>query len=72
MIVLHEQTRTIGRMVSSNRAEITFAPACTFELLQFGIWRFSDDHQVYPRHELRCFLSRDACEKALRKMMELQ
>jgi len=68
MICLHEQTRTIGRMVASNREEITIEPACSFELRQFGEWRFADDREVYPRHQLRCFLTRDAALAALRKL----
>lgn len=68
MIVLHEASRTIGRMVRTNRNEIELSPADTSELMRFGVWKFSDDHQVYPRSELRHFLTRDAALAALRKL----
>lgn len=70
MIVLHEQTRTLGRTTRSNQHEIEFSPADTFALVQFGEWRFSDDHQVYPRSELRYFLTREAALKALQRLTE--
>ncbi len=71
MIVLHEQTGTVGRMTASNREEITIQPADRFELLQFGTWRFSDEREIYPRHELRFFLTRQAAEAEIRKLSEI-
>jgi hypothetical protein len=71
MIVLHSGSMSVGRMTRSSRQEVEIQPADTFALRQFGEWRFAQDHQVFPRHELRFFISRDAALKALKQLQRI-
>lgn len=67
VIVLIESERVLGKMISSNQAEVTFRVADRARL-RFGELTLTDEECTRPRSALRYFLSSRAGIEALRKL----